>query len=112
MSCQVTNTGSRAGTEVVQLYLRDEQACMVRPVQELVGFARVALEPGESRQVCFTFRPDRMAFLNREMRWLVEKGDDRCADRRFLGGHPFTRRIPHSGKRHHPGAGTLFLCKD
>ena len=74
VSCQVTNTGSRAGTEVVQLYLRDEQACMVRPVQELVGFARVALEPGESRQVCFTFRPDRMAFLNREMRWLVEKG--------------------------------------
>lgn len=74
VSCQVTNTGSRAGTEVVQLYLRDEQACMVRPVQELVGFARVALEPGESCQVCFTFRPDRMAFLNREMRWLVEKG--------------------------------------
>lgn len=74
VSCCVTNTGDRRGTEVVQLYLRDEFASMVRPVQELVGFARVELAPGECRRVSFQLKPDRLAFLNRSMQWIVERG--------------------------------------
>lgn len=75
ISLTVKNTGSRAGTEVVQLYTRDRYASMVRPVQELAGFARVTLEPGEAKRVVFTLSPRQLAFLNEDMRWLVERGD-------------------------------------
>ena len=68
------NTGAVEGTEVVQLYIRDEKASMTRPVKELAGFARVSLQPGEEKQVCFTLRADQLAFLDEEMRWMVEKG--------------------------------------
>ena len=75
VSCTITNTGRHHGTEVVQMYLRDEYAAMVRPVQELVGFCRVTLMPGEKKRVHFTFRPDRMAYLNRDMQWQAERGE-------------------------------------
>lgn len=75
--CTIANTGSRCGTEIVQMYLRDEHASMVRPVQELVGFCRVTLMPGEKKRVHFTFRPDRMAYLNRDMQWQAERGEIR-----------------------------------
>lgn len=71
----ITNTGSVPGTEVVQLYLRDPHASMVRPNMELQGFARVELEPGESRTVDFVLVPSQMAFLNREGEWVIEKGE-------------------------------------
>lgn len=75
ISCSVTNTGERTGDEVVQLYLIDRYASMTRPVKELAGFKRVTLEPGEMVQVVFTVKADQMAFLDRDMRWKVEKGD-------------------------------------
>ncbi|MCL3777428.1 glycoside hydrolase family 3 C-terminal domain-containing protein [Actinomyces sp. 186855] len=71
----VTNTGARAGTEVVQLYGSDRYASTVRPVQELLGFQRVELEPGQSSQVAFTVTPDLLALLDGDMRWVVEAGD-------------------------------------
>ena len=71
----MTNTGERTGDEVVQLYLTDRYASMTRPVKELAGFKRVTLEPGEMVQVVFTVKADQMAFLDRDMRWKVEKGD-------------------------------------
>ena len=70
----VTNTGAKAGTEIVQLYLADPQALMTRPVKELQGFARVELAPGESKEVTFTVSPSQMAFLDEDMRWLIEDG--------------------------------------
>jgi beta-glucosidase len=70
----VTNTGSRAGTEVVQVYAGWDNTSVTRPVRQLVAFARVALEPGESRTVAATVFPEQLAFLNREMRWVVEPG--------------------------------------
>ena len=73
--CQVTNTGERAGDEVVQLYLRDRHASMVRPVKELAGFVRVNLEPGETKRIRFTVEASQMAFLDRNMEWKIEKGD-------------------------------------
>jgi beta-glucosidase len=70
----VTNTGRRAGEEVVQLYIRDEVSSVTRPVKELKDFARVALAPGESKTVSFTITPDKLAFYNLEMQRAVEPG--------------------------------------
>ncbi len=69
----IKNVGEVFGTEVVQLYIRDEHASRIRPVKELAGFARVDLEPGESRTVSFTFHASQSAFLFGND-WLVEKG--------------------------------------
>ena len=68
------NTGSRAGTEIPQLYLRDEFACMVRPVKELAGFARVSLAPGETKRITFTVKASQMALLDETLRWKIEHG--------------------------------------
>jgi beta-glucosidase len=70
----VTNTGSRAGDEVVQLYIRDDVATVARPVKELRGFRRVTLRPGEARTLTFTLRPDDLAFHDLDMRRIVEPG--------------------------------------
>ena len=75
ISLTVQNTGEVSGTEVVQLYLRDEKASMTRPVKELQGFARVSLAPGEKKKVVFNVNPSQMAFLDEDMRWKIEKGE-------------------------------------
>jgi len=75
VSVPVSNTGSRAGDEVVQVYLRDEVSSVTRPVKELVGFRRVTLQPGETRQVEIAIRPDAFAMWNREMERVVEPGE-------------------------------------
>ena len=74
ISCSIQNTGICVGTEVVQLYIRDEQASMTRPVKELAGFCRISLEPGEKKKVSFVLNVSQTAFLDRQMRWKVEKG--------------------------------------
>jgi beta-glucosidase len=71
---QVTNTGARAGDEVVQLYVRDDVASVTRPVRELRGFERISLEPGQSRTVSFTLHPRDLAFYDQRMRRVVEPG--------------------------------------
>ena len=72
---EVTNTGRRAGSETVQMYIRDRFSSVTRPVKELKGFRRVWLEPGESRTVAFDITPDLLAFYNAEMRRTVEPGE-------------------------------------
>jgi beta-xylosidase len=74
ISCTVRNTGSRAGAEVVQLYLSDPVAQVVRPVRWLAGFARVHLEPGQARQVVFRLHVDRTAFCGLSGERIVEPG--------------------------------------
>ncbi|WP_155374235.1 beta-xylosidase/alpha-l-arabinosidase [Catellatospora vulcania] len=71
----VRNTGERAGAEVVQLYLHDPVAQVTRPVQRLIGYARVALEPGAARRVEFTVPADLAAYTGRDGRRIVEPGD-------------------------------------
>ena len=71
----VTNTGDRAGADVVQLYLHDPVAQVTRPVVRLVGYARVELEPGESALVSFTVPADVTAFTGRFGARIVEPGD-------------------------------------
>lgn len=72
---QVSNTGKVDGTEIVQLYIRDLYSMPTRPVKELKDFARVALKAGETKTVEFTVTPDKLAFHNMKMEYVVEKGD-------------------------------------
>ena len=74
VSVDVTNTGTVAGDEVVQLYVRDDVASVVRPEMELKGFARVTLAPGETRTVSFALTPHALSFHDAEMRRVVEPG--------------------------------------
>lgn len=73
--CTVENTGKIAGSETVFLYFIDKLASVVRPNKELAGFAKVELQPGERRRVSFTFHADQTAFVDRNMDWLVERGE-------------------------------------
>jgi beta-glucosidase len=74
VALDVTNTGTRPGNEVVQMYVRDEVASVARPDRQLVGFARVPLVPGERRTVRFRVHPSRLAFYDPAMRFVVEPG--------------------------------------
>ena len=74
VTVDVTNTGVRAGDEVVQLYVRDDAASVARPVRALKGFRRVTLRAGERETVKFTLRPDDLALYDRAMRKVVEPG--------------------------------------
>lgn len=75
VSVRVRNTGTLAGYEVVQLYLRDVVAQVTRPVRQLTGFAKVWLEPGASARVRFHVHADRTAFTGRDLLRIVEPGE-------------------------------------
>jgi len=74
MSVDVTNTGSREGDEVPQLYVHQKLASVTRPVLQLKGFQRVTLKPGEKKTVQFTITPDTLSMLNQDMHKVVEPG--------------------------------------
>jgi beta-glucosidase len=74
VSVDVTNTGDRAGDDVVQLYLKDEVSSVTTYEYDLRGFERVNLKPGEKRTVQFTLHPDDLALLDKNMNWTVEPG--------------------------------------
>lgn len=75
VSVTVRNTGDRAGVEVVQLYLHDPVAQVTRPRNRLIGYARVALEPGQAATVSFGVHADLSSFTGRSGRRVVESGD-------------------------------------
>lgn len=74
-SATITNTGDRAGEEVVQLYVRDLVGSVTRPVQELKGFEKIMLQPGEARTVSFTLEPRDLAFTRADMSHGWEPGE-------------------------------------
>lgn len=71
---KLTNTGKYPGEEVVQLYLRDEVANVVRPLKELKDFTKIKLNPGESRLIHFTIAKDKLSFYNSQLNWIAEPG--------------------------------------
>ena len=71
----IKNTGSRKGTETVQLYIRDQFSSVSRPVMELKGFAKVSLEPGETRTVTLDITPESLACYDINMDYTVEPGE-------------------------------------
>ena len=74
ITADITNTGDRIGDEVAQLYIRDLVASRTRPVKELKGFARVTLEPGQTKQVTFRLGPQHLGFYDTHMEYVVEPG--------------------------------------
>jgi beta-glucosidase len=72
---EVRNSGTRAGDEVVQMYIRDLVSSVTRPVKELKGFRKIHLEPGESKTVALTIGPDQLSFTNIRKDWVVEPGE-------------------------------------
>jgi beta-glucosidase len=74
VSVDVENTGKLAGVETVQLYLHERFAPVATPVKQLRGFERVALSPGEKKNVTFTLGPEDLQLLNSHMRWVVVPG--------------------------------------
>lgn len=74
VSVDVTNTGTRDGDEVVQLYIHDLVSSVTRPVLELRGFKRITLEHGTRRTITFTIGPDDLSLIDRSMRRVVEPG--------------------------------------
>lgn len=91
ISLTVRNTGKVAGDEVVQLYLRDELASVVRPITELKAFKRITLKPGEATTVTFSVTPEMLSMLDVNLNKVVEPGDFRimvgasCKDIRLRG---------------------------
>lgn len=74
VSVDVTNTGSREGDEVVQLYVRVPAASVTRPVKELKGFARITLAPGQRKRVTFHLTANQLGFYDRRMDFVIEPG--------------------------------------
>jgi beta-glucosidase len=71
----VTNTGPRRGTEVVQMYIRDRVSSVTRPVKKLKGFKKISLNPGESQTVALEITPESLAFYDVNMDYVVEPGE-------------------------------------
>lgn len=71
----VTNTGKRAGTEVVQMYVRDLVSSVTRPVKELKGFQKISLKPRETQTVALDITPESLAFYDVNMKYVVEPGE-------------------------------------
>ncbi|MFZ9387364.1 MAG: beta-glucosidase BglX [Chitinophagaceae bacterium] len=82
-SVTVTNSGSREGKEVVQLYIRDLVGTVTRPVKELKGFQKIFLKPGESREVLFKISVNDLKFYNSDLKFVAEPGDFKI----FIGGN-------------------------
>ena len=74
VTVDITNTGKVRGDEIAQMYIRDDTSSVTRPIKELKDFARVSLEPNETKQAAFKVTPAKLAFFNREMRRVVEPG--------------------------------------
>lgn len=83
VNVSVKNTGDRAGTETVQLYMQDVTASLVRPVKELRGFAKVELQPGEEKRVELTLKKAEMGFYDNQGQYVKEDGLFRI----YVGGN-------------------------
>jgi beta-glucosidase len=75
VTVKLTNTGKRAGEEVVQLYIRDKVASLARPVKELKDFQKIALKPGESTTITFLINKEKLSFYNKQLQWVAEPGE-------------------------------------
>jgi beta-glucosidase len=75
VSIDIKNTGTRNGSETVQMYIRDIFSSVTRPVKELKGFKKINLNVGETQTVNFTITPELLSFYDKDMNWIVEPGD-------------------------------------
>ena len=114
------NTGTRAGKEVVQLYVRDLESSLVRPEKELKAFAKVALAPGETKTVTLSLKIDALSFYDpAQQGWVAEAGDfevlvgSSSRDIRLTGRLALTSEAPPGSMAHlHTGLALQKLLED
>jgi beta-glucosidase len=75
VSVEITNTGTRAGEEIVQLYIHDKVSSVTRPVKELKAFQKIRLTPGETKSITFDITDEMLKFWNKDMKYLAEPGE-------------------------------------
>lgn len=108
VSVSVTNTGQRPGAEVVQLYVHDAYASVVRPVKQLVGYAKVHLEPGQRRRVSFDLHADRVSFTGVDQRRIVEPGVVELSVGTSSEDRPLVAEVTYTGAVRHVGEGRVL----
>jgi beta-glucosidase len=99
VSVEVTNTGDRAGDEVVQLYVRHPDAIVQRPIQELKGFKRVSLEPGKRKRVTFALHSHQLGYYGEDMRYAVHPGVVEVLVGRSAHDLPLAAQLEMAGER-------------
>lgn len=99
LSVRVTNTGTRPGDEVVQLYTHFKDAYVTRPWKQLTGFLRVSLTPGQSKQVNFAVQTSQLGYYNEEMEFVVEPGALDIMVGTSSADIAFTQEIQLTGER-------------
>lgn len=109
LSVTVANTGDRAGAEVVQLYASDPVASVVRPLKELIGYAKVSLEPGRSAVVDFDVHADRLSFTGLDYRRIVESGEILLSVGTSSEDRPLVARIQVCGETRVVGEGRVLV---
>jgi beta-glucosidase len=109
LSVTVMNTGDRAGSEVVQLYASDPVASVVRPLKELIGYAKVLLEPGRSAVVDFDVHADRLSFTGVDYRRIVESGEILLSVGTSSEDRPLVARIQVCGDTRVVGEGRVLV---
>lgn len=110
VALDVVNTGERSGDEVVQLYTRTEGASVTRPVQELRGFQRVHLEPGERKRVTFTLPVELLAYYDAEMQLAVEPATVQVMVGNSSRNLPLRGVCTLSGEKRVLGARSHYTC--
>ena len=109
ISATVRNVGHRAGEEVAQLYLHDVQGQVTRPLQQLAGFTRVPLAPGQSARVSFTLHADRTSFTGTNLNRVVEPGDIEVAVGRSASDLPLLGRFELTGSTRELGQDRVLV---
>ena len=110
VAIDVVNTGNRAGDEVVQLYTRTDGASVTRPVQELRGFRRVHLEPGERKRVTFALPVELLAYYDADMQLVVEPATVQVMVGNSSQNLPMCGTFALAGTKRVVGQRTHFFC--
>lgn len=108
VAATVINTGSRPGTEVVQLYAGDPVARVARPLKQLIGYARVDLEPGECKRVTFSVHADRFSYVGPDYRRIVDPGEIELSVGRSSEDRPLRASVTITGAGRVVGEGRVL----
>ena len=107
----VRNSGSRAGDEVVQLYIQDLTACVTRPVKELKGFKRISLAAGEQKDIVFTLSADMLSFTGLDYRKIIEPGEINVMIGSSSEDIRLTTRFNLTGSVRYPGEDRILFSR-
>jgi beta-xylosidase len=108
VSATVSNNGDRPGSDVVQLYAADPVARVTRPLKQLIGFARVDLQPGQRRRVTFTVHADRFSYLGPDYERIVDPGTIELSVGRSSEDRPLQAAVQITGSTRVVGEGRVL----